>query len=303
VTPTVEEERVTKGESSAAHALVRATITRAFAEPDFAGTAGARAAVEDALELLDRGQIRVAEPSPAGWRINAWVRMAVVLYFRQTAARSLQVGPIEYRDKVPLKKNLEAQGIRLVPPGAVRYGAFLEPGVVVMPGYVNVGAYVGSGTMIDTWATVGSCAQVGRNVHVSGGVGIGGVLEPVSTAPVIIEDDVFLGSRCVIVEGVIVHARAVLGAGTVLTASTPIVDVRGSSPNVRRGTVPEGVVVIPGTWPRSFPAGTFHVPCALIVGERGDSTDGKVRLNQNLREFPLDEETSPHGGESDERAT
>jgi 2,3,4,5-tetrahydropyridine-2,6-dicarboxylate N-succinyltransferase len=284
-------------ERSADHQRLRAAVTRAFDDPDFAGTAEAQAAVDEVLALLDRGLLRVAEPSPEGWKIHAWVRMAVVLYFRQTPARTIQVGEIEYRDKVPLKKNLEAQGVRLVPPGTVRYGAFLEPGVVVMPGYVNVGAYVGAGTMIDTWATVGSCAQVGRNVHVSGGVGIGGVLEPISTAPVIIEDDVFLGSRCVVVEGVIVHARAVLGAGTVLTASTPIVDVRGTTPTVLRSTVPPGVVVIPGTWPRAFPAGTFQVPCALIVGERKNATDDKIRLNQNLREFPLDEEISLPGGE------
>lgn len=284
-------------EQPAGHALLQETITRAFAEPDFSGSAGALAAVREAIDLLDRGEIRVAEPSGTGWSVHAWVRMAVLLYFRQTPASTMHSGPFEYRDKVPLKKNLEAQGIRLVPPGAVRYGAFLEPGVVVMPGYVNVGAYVGSGTMIDTWATVGSCAQVGRNVHLSGGVGIGGVLEPVGTAPVIIEDDVFLGSRCVVVEGVIVRARAVLGAGTILTASTPIIDVRGQTPVIQRGAVPPGVVVIPGVWPRTFPAGTYHVPCALIVGDRGDTTDGKVRLNQNLREFPLDEEISPHGGE------
>ncbi len=287
---------MTPEEPSARHSLLRATIVRAFEEPDFSGSAGAQAAVQEAIDLLDRGLIRVAEPSGDGWKVNAWVRMAVLLYFRQTPAYTMHSGLFEYRDKVPLKKNLESQGIRLVPPGAVRYGAFLEPGVVVMPGYVNVGAYVGAGTMIDTWATVGSCAQIGRNVHLSGGVGIGGVLEPVGTAPVIIEDDVFLGSRCVVVEGVIVRARAVLGAGTILTASTPIIDVRGATPVVQRTAIPPGVVVIPGAWPRTFPAGMFHVPCALIVGERGDATDGKIRLNQNLREFPLDEEISPHGG-------
>lgn len=275
---------------------LRTTIVRAFEDADFAGGADVQAAVLQVIELLDRGLVRVAEPSDGGWKVNEWVRMAILLYFRQTPTRTIHSGPFEYRDKVPLKRDLEAQGIRLVPPGAVRYGAFLEPGVVVMPGYVNVGAYVGAGTMIDTWATVGSCAQVGRNVHLSGGVGIGGVLEPIGTAPVIIEDDVFLGSRCVVVEGVIVRARSVLGAGTVLTASTPIIDVRAAAPVVHRAEVPPGVVVVPGTWPRNFPAGTFHVPCALIVGVRGDATDGKIRLNQNLREYPLDEETYPPGG-------
>jgi 2,3,4,5-tetrahydropyridine-2,6-dicarboxylate N-succinyltransferase len=292
---------MTMAEGSPPHALLRATITRAFAEPDFAGTAAARTAVDEVLGLLDQGKLRVAEPAQDGWRIHDWVKMAVVLYFRQTAAETERIGPYEYRDKVPLKRNLEAQGIRLVPPGAIRYGAYLEPGVVVMPGYVNVGAYVGAGTMIDTWATVGSCAQVGRNVHVSGGVGIGGVLEPVHSAPVIIEDDVFLGSRCIVVEGIRIRSSAVLGAGTVLTASTPILDVRGSAPVVHRGVVPPGVVVVPGTWPREFPAGIFHVPCALIVGARGDATESKIRLNQNLRESPLEQEISQLGGVDDER--
>lgn len=268
---------------------LRSTIERAFDHPDFAATPQAAAAVNEVLDLLDRGSLRIAEPGPDdAWTIHAWVRMAVILYFRQTPARPIHVGPFEYRDKVPLKRNLEEQGIRLVPPGMIRHGAFLEPGVVVMPAYVNVGAYVGAGTMIDTWATVGSCAQVGRNVHVSGGVGLGGVLEPVHDDPVIIEDDVFLGSRCVVVEGVRVRRGAVLGAGTVLTRSTPIVDVRAAAPVVTRGSVPAGVVVIPGSWPRTFAAGVFHVPCALIVAERGESADRKTRLNPALREYPLD---------------
>jgi 2,3,4,5-tetrahydropyridine-2-carboxylate N-succinyltransferase len=278
------------------HEELAARIVRAYEDPSFASTQEAAGAVAAAMELLDQGKIRVAEPGGGGWTVHAWVRMAVLLYFRITAPRVVELGPYEFRDKVPLKRGLERLGIRLVPPGAVRYGAFLEPGVVVMPGYVNVGAYVGAGTMIDTWATVGSCAQVGRNVHVSGGVGIGGVLEPVQSDPVIIEDDVFLGSRVVVVEGVRVGARAVLGAGTVLTASTPIVDVRGAGPAVARGVVPPGVVVIPGSWPRTFPAGVFHVPCALIVGNRGASTDRKTQLNALLREFPLDE--APTAGDS-----
>ena len=281
------------------HVQLQATITRAFDDPDFAETVEARAAVGETIDLLDRGTLRVADPSPAGWTQNPWVRMAIVLYFRQTAAETVCAGPFEYRDKVPLKRDLERWGIRLVPPGAIRRGAFLEPGVVVMPAYVNVGAYVGAGTMIDTWATVGSCAQIGRNVHVSGGVGIGGVLEPIHQDPVIIEDGVFLGSRCIVVEGVRVGRGAVLGAGTILTASMPIVDVRGKAPQVRRGVVPPGVVVVPGSWPREFPAGRFAVPCALIVSDRGDSTDQKTQLNPDLREFPFSG-TAPQGEMVDE---
>jgi 2,3,4,5-tetrahydropyridine-2,6-dicarboxylate N-succinyltransferase len=268
---------------------LRATIERAFADPKAAESEEARRAVREAVDLLDRGEIRVAEPvpGPERWRVNAWVRMAILLYFRQMPAQTIAAPPFEYRDKIPLKTGLERQGIRVVPPGTVRYGAFLEPGVVVMPAYVNIGAWVGAGTMIDTWATVGSSAQVGRNVHVSGGVGLGGVLEPIQSDPVIIEDDVFLGSRCIVVEGVRVGSGSVLGAGTVLTSSTPIVDTRGGKPVVSRGVVPPGVVVIPGSIPRIFPAGEFHVPCALVIGERGESTDRKTRLNESLREFPL----------------
>lgn len=273
-------------------AALEKTIDQAFDDPEFASGAKAKAAVVETVGLLDTGRIRVAEPGPDGWIQNQWVRKAVVLYFRQTDAGTITSGPFEYRDKVPLKRNLEEQGIRLVPPGAIRYGAFLEPGVVVMPSYVNVGAYVGAGTMIDTWATVGSCAQVGCNVHLSGGVGVGGVLEPISTDPVIVEDDVFLGSRCVVVEGVRVCSGAVIGAGTVLTASTPIIDVRGEAKEIHRGVVPPNVVAIPGSWPRDFPAGQFHVPCVLIVSERSDSTDQKTRLNPNLRESRGDRDTS-----------
>jgi 2,3,4,5-tetrahydropyridine-2-carboxylate N-succinyltransferase len=265
---------------------LQAAVTRAFDDPDFARTAEARASVVEAISLLDQGKLRVAEPGPSGWIQHRWVRMAVVLYFRQTATEAITAGAFEYRDKVPLKRDLERSGIRLVPPGAIRYGAFLEPGVVVMPAYVNIGAYVGAGTMIDTWATIGSCAQIGHNVHVSGGVGIGGVLEPIHNDPVIVEDDVFVGSRCVVVEGVRVGRGAVLGAGTVLTASTPIVDVRGAAPEIQRGIIPPGVVVVPGSWPREFPAGAFAVSCALIVGTRSSSTDRKTQLNPNLRDLP-----------------
>ncbi len=263
-------------------------IRRAFEDPAAVPNAEAAAAVEQAVAALDRGEIRVASPGEGGWRVHPWVKMAILLYFRMRDAESIRCGPFEYRDKIPLKRDLEAQGVRLVPPGAVRYGAHLEPGVVVMPGYVNIGAYVGAGTMVDTWATVGSCAQIGRNVHLSGGVGIGGVLEPIQSDPVIIEDDVFVGSRAIVVEGVRVGRGAVLSAGTVLTASTPIVDARGSAPVVTRGFVPPGVVVVPGSWPKRLPAGVFQLPCALIIADRAESTDRKTRLNQSLREFPLD---------------
>ncbi|MFB3910208.1 MAG: 2,3,4,5-tetrahydropyridine-2,6-dicarboxylate N-succinyltransferase [Candidatus Eisenbacteria bacterium] len=265
---------------------LEAVIREAWENPAYASSGEALRAIEAVLEDLDRGLVRVAEPRPdgSGWTVHAWVRMAIHLFFRTAATVPVEVGPFTFRDKVPLKRDLEAQQIRLVPPGAIRHGAFLEPGVVVMPAYVNIGAWVGSGTMIDTWATVGSCAQVGRNVHVSGGVGIGGVLEPVQSDPVIIEDEVFLGSRSIVVEGVRVGRGAVLGAGTVLTASTPIVDVRGERPVVTRGSVPPGVVVVPGTWPRRFPAGEFHLSCALVIGERSDSTDRKIQRNEDLRD-------------------
>jgi len=246
-----------------------------------------RRAVEEAIAALDRGALRVAEKVDGEWRAHAWVKQAILLYFRMRRMETIEVGPFEFRDKIPLKKDLEEQGVRVVPPGVARYGSFLEPGVVLMPGYVNIGARVGSGTMIDTWATVGSCAQIGREVHLSGGVGIGGVLEPPQARPVVIEDHAFVGSRCVVVEGVWVGAGAVLGANTVLTASTPIVDVRGAEPVITRGHVPERAVVIPGSLPKVFPAGSFGVPCALIIGERKPSTDEKTSLEQALRDYEV----------------
>ncbi|GIU93285.1 MAG: 2,3,4,5-tetrahydropyridine-2,6-dicarboxylate N-succinyltransferase [Acidimicrobiia bacterium] len=217
--------------------------------------------------------------------VHQWVKQAILLYFRLRAMETMEIGPFEFRDKIPLKRDLESQGIRVVPPGTVRYGAFCEPGVVVMPGYVNIGAWVGSGTMVDTWATVGSCAQIGRGVHLSGGVGIGGVLEPPSARPVVIEDGCFIGSRAVVVEGVIVEEKAVLGANTVLTASTPIIDVTGPEPVEHRGRVPAGSVVVPGMRAKEFPAGTYHLPCALIIGKRTERTDSKTALNEYLREL------------------
>jgi 2,3,4,5-tetrahydropyridine-2-carboxylate N-succinyltransferase len=244
-----------------------------------------RGAVEGTLAELDGGRLRVAEKRGDEWVTNGWIQQAILLYFRLRSSETLEAGPLEFHDKIPLKKNLAGAGVRVVPPGVARYGSFLEPGVILMPGYVNVGARVGEGTMIDTWATVGSCAQIGRRVHLSGGVGVGGVLEPPQSQPVIVEDDCFIGSRVVLVEGVRVEEGAVIGAGVVLTSSTPIVDVRGKEPRITKGRVPPRAVVIPGTMPKQFPAGTYGTPCALVIGERKPSTDLKTSLNQALREF------------------
>ena len=267
---------------------VKKTIHDAWSDPAQRDRPETASAVEQCWKALDEGKIRVAEPGPEGWTVNVWVKEAILLYFVLHESEPIEQGIFHFRDKIPLKSNPASAGIRVVPPATIRYGAFLEPGVVAMPSYVNVGAYVGRNTMIDTWATVGSCAQVGRDVHISGGVGIGGVLEPMQAAPVIIEDHAFLGSRVVVTEGVRVESGAVLGAGVILTGSTPIVDTRGSEPRVTRGVVPSRAVVIPGTLPKEFPAGTFGVPCALIIGERKQSTDEKTSLNETLREYPLD---------------
>jgi 2,3,4,5-tetrahydropyridine-2-carboxylate N-succinyltransferase len=250
-----------------------------------------RGAVEGTLAELDAGRLRVAEKlaGPAGsagaWTTHGWIQQAIALYFRIRTSETIVAGPFEFHDKIPTKRGLAAAGVRVVPPGVARYGSHLEPGVILMPGYVNVGARVGEGTMVDTWATVGSCAQIGRRVHLSGGVGIGGVLEPPQSQPVIVEDDCFVGSRCVVVEGVLIEEGAVLGAGLVLTASTPIVDVRGAAAETLRGRVPARAVVIPGSLSKRFPAGEFGTPCALLIGERRASTDHKTSLNQALREF------------------
>jgi 2,3,4,5-tetrahydropyridine-2-carboxylate N-succinyltransferase len=244
-------------------------------------------AVAAALDLLDQGKVRVAEKVRDEWLVHEWLKKAILLSFRQRGMETIEVGPFEYRDKVPLKRGYTKAGIRVVPPAVVRHGAFVEAGAVLMPSYVNIGARVGSGTMVDTWATVGSCAQIGRNVHLSGGVGIGGVLEPAGARPVIVEDDAFVGSRCILVEGVVVEEGAVLGAGTVLTATTQIVDVTGEQPVMARGRVPARSVVIPGTRPKQFPAGEYHVPCALIIGRRSAATDRKVSLNEALREHDV----------------
>ncbi len=244
-------------------------------------------AVHATIAELDRGEIRVADKRDGEWVVNQWVKRAILLYFRITEITTVGVGPFEYHDKIPTKTGLKEAGIRVVPPGVVRYGAFCEPGVVVMPGYVNIGAYVGSGTMVDTWATVGSCAQIGRDVHLSGGVGIGGVLEPPGARPVIIEDGAFIGSRSIVVEGALIEKGAVLGANTTITASTPIIDVTGPEPVETRGRVPANSVVIPGTRPKDFPAGSYNLQSALIIGKRTESTDKKTSLNDALRTFEV----------------
>ena len=242
-------------------------------------------AIYECIELLDKGKIRVAEPAENGWTVKEWIKKAVILYFPIQKMEVSESGIFEFHDKMKLKKGYQELGVRVVPPAAARYGAFIAKGVILMPSYVNIGAYVDSGTMVDTWATVGSCAQIGKNVHLSGGVGIGGVLEPVQASPVIIEDDCFIGSRCIVVEGVHVGKESVLGANVVLTGSTKIIDVSGDLPKEYRGHVPERSVVIPGTVPRYFPAGEYNVPAALIIGKRKPSTDLKTSLNNALREY------------------
>ena len=265
---------------------LRSIIVRVWGDHTQLRNLEAQAAVNEVIERLDRGELRAAEPDgEGGWMVNDWVKKAVILYFPTRELRQTNAGEMEYYDKMNLKRNYREQGVRVVPPAVARYGAFLGRGVVMMPSYVNIGAYVDEGTMIDTWATVGSCAQIGKDVHLSGGVGIGGVLEPVQAAPVIVEDNCFIGSRCIIVEGVRIAREAVIGAGTVITASTKIVDVSGEEPRVYRGYVPPRSVVIPGTCPKRFPAGEYGVPCALIIGQRKESTDLKTSLNDALRDF------------------
>ena len=240
-------------------------------------------AIEAVIEQIDKGKLRVAEPDGDKWKVNEWVKKAVVLYFPIRQMETIEVGPFEFHDKMALKTNYKELGVRVVPHAVARYGAFVASGVIMMPSYINIGAYVDSGTMLDTWATVGSCAQIGKDVHLSGGVGIGGVLEPLQAAPVIIEDGAFIGSRCIVVEGVHVGKEAVLGANVVLTKSTKIIDVTGNEPKEIRGYVPERSVVIPGSYTKKFPAGDYQVPCALIIGQRKASTDLKTSLNDALR--------------------
>jgi len=265
-----------------------ARVSAAFQDRSLLADASHKDAVLRAIDALDKGELRVATQGDDGaWTVHAWVKEAILLYFALRGMERMEVGPFEFHDKIPLKKGLDEAGVRVVPPGVARYGAHLEKSVVLMPGYVNIGAWVGAGTMVDTWATVGSCAQIGRGVHLSGGVGIGGVLEPPGARPVIIEDGAFVGSRAIVVEGVHVEREAVLGANVVLTASTKIIDVTGEAPVEHVGRVPARSVVIPGTRPKRFPAGELGVPCALIIGRRSESTDKKVSLEAALRDFDV----------------
>lgn len=266
-------------------AELQKTIEQAWENRSLLTQLETQEAIRSLIELLDKGTLRVAEPTEAGWKVNDWVKKGVILYFPIQSMKTIEVPPFEFYDKIPLKRDYEKLGVRVVPHGIARHGAFLASGVVMMPSYVNIGAYVDSGTMVDTWATVGSCAQIGKNVHLSGGVGIGGVLEPVQASPVIIEDNAFIGSRCIVVEGVHVEREAVLGANVVITQSTKIIDVSGPEPIEYKGRVPARSVVIPGTYPKEFPAGTYQVPCALIIGQRKASTDKKTSLNDALRNF------------------
>jgi 2,3,4,5-tetrahydropyridine-2-carboxylate N-succinyltransferase len=263
-------------------------IEKAWDDRTLLNSNDVRNAVEALMAALDSGKLRVATHlEDDSWEVNDWVKKGILLYFPLHDSETIEVGPFEFFDKIPLKKNFAAQKVRVVPHAIARYGSYIEPGAILMPSYVNIGAYVGGGTMVDTWATVGSCAQIGRNVHLSGGVGIGGVLEPLQAAPVIIEDDCFIGSRCIVVEGVRVCREAVLGANVVLTQSTHIIDVTGAEPVIHRGIVPPRSVVIPGAYPKAFPAGTYQVSCALIIGQRKPSTDKKTSLNQVLRDYQV----------------
>ncbi|RZJ65807.1 MAG: 2,3,4,5-tetrahydropyridine-2,6-dicarboxylate N-succinyltransferase [Flavobacterium sp.] len=266
---------------------LRETIEKAWEDRSLLQQPETLAAIRKVVDLLDEGTLRVAEPTLDGWQVNEWVKKGVVLYFPIQKMETLEAGIFEYHDKIPLKRNYAEKGIRVVPNAVARHGCYISKGVILMPSYVNIGAYVDEGTMVDTWATVGSCAQIGKNVHLSGGVGIGGVLEPLQASPVIIEDGAFIGSRCIVVEGVRVETEAVLGANVCLTASTKIIDVTGDFPVEMKGIVPARSVVIPGSYTKKFAAGEFQVPCALIIGKRKPSTDLKTSLNEALREYDV----------------
>ena len=263
------------------------TIENAWDNRDLLTEDTTKNAIREVVKLLDEGTLRVAEPVENGWQVNEWVKKAVVLYFPIQKMETIEVGIFEFHDKIPLKTGYKEKGIRVVPHAVARHGAYISAGTILMPSYVNIGAYVDEGTMVDTWATVGSCAQIGKNVHLSGGVGIGGVLEPLQAAPVIIEDGAFIGSRCIVVEGVRVGKEAVLGANVVLTMSTKIIDVTGDKPVEMKGYVPERSVVIPGSYTKEFAAGSYNVPCALIIGKRKESTNKKTSLNDALREYDV----------------
>lgn len=263
---------------------LREIIEKAWENRELIQQSDTQSAIRSVLEKLDKGELRVAEPVPNGWQVNEWIKKAVILYFPIQQMETIEVGPFEFHDKIKLKRNYKQLGVRVVPHAIARHGAYISKGVILMPSYVNIGSYVDEGTMVDTWATVGSCAQIGKNVHLSGGVGIGGVLEPVQAAPVIIEDNAFIGSRCIVVEGVRVGKEAVLGANVVLTASSKIIDITADKPVEYKNYVPERSVVIPGSYTKKFPAGDYQVPCALIIGKRKESTDKKTSLNDALRD-------------------
>ena len=262
---------------------MRDIIESAWNNRDLLEESETQETIRSVIEQLDKGKIRVAEPFENGWRVNEWIKKAVVLYFPIQKMETHEAGPLEFHDKIPLKSGYKEKGIRVVPHALSRHGSYISKGVIMMPSFVNIGAYVDEGTMVDTWATVGSCAQIGKNVHLSGGVGIGGVLEPLQAAPVIVEDNAFLGSRCIIVEGVRIEEEAVLGANVVLTSSTKIIDITGDKPKELKGVVPKRSVVIPGSYTKEFPAGNYQVPCALIIGKRKESTNKKTSLNDALR--------------------
>ncbi len=265
--------------------MMQSTIEQAWENREMLKDSSVQKTIRDVIEEIDKGRIRIAEPSLDGWKVNDWVKKAVILYFPIQQMKTIELGPFEFHDKMELKTGYAALGVRVVPHAIARYGSFIAPGTILMPSYVNIGAYVDEGTMVDTWATVGSCAQIGKNVHLSGGVGIGGVLEPVQASPVIIEDGCFIGSRCIVVEGVHVGKEAVLGANVVITQSTKIIDVTGDQAIEYKGKVPARSVVIPGSYTKTFPAGDYQVPCALIIGQRKASTDMKTSLNEALREY------------------
>ncbi len=262
-------------------------IEKAWENREMLSDSNVQKSIREVIEEIDKGRIRVAEPSAEGWKVNEWVKKAVILYFPIQQMKTIELGPFEFHDKMQLKTGYAALGVRVVPHAVARYGSYIAKGVILMPSYVNIGAYVDEGTMVDTWATVGSCAQIGKNVHLSGGVGIGGVLEPIQASPVIIEDGCFIGSRCIVVEGVKVGKEAVLGANVVITKSTKIIDVTGKDPVEYKGEVPPRAVVIPGSYTKNFPSGQYQVPCALIIGQRKASTDLKTSLNDALREHSV----------------
>ena len=262
---------------------MRDIIESAWNNRDLLEESETQETIRNVIKQLDMGKIRVAEPFENGWRVNEWIKKAVVLYFPIQKMETHEAGPLEFHDKIPLKSGYKEKGIRVVPHALSRHGSYISRGVIMMPSFVNIGAYVDEGTMVDTWATVGSCAQIGKNVHLSGGVGIGGVLEPLQAAPVIVEDNAFLGSRCIVVEGVRIEEEAVLGANVVLTSSTKIIDITGDKPKELKGVVPKSSVVIPGSYTKEFPAGNYQVPCALIIGKRKESTNKKTSLNDALR--------------------